>query len=105
MSRLAPGWQTEGSTPLEDAVPDTLAVVPDDAAELTASVPTFERLNPEAALQACDGHASKGVNAVVFVLLPSGNDLLLCGNCARRHFGYEHTSTAPAENRQKGSSS
>lgn len=83
--------------------PEVPAQVPDDISALSAGEPSFERLNPEAALQACDGHASKGVNAVVFVLLPNGGELLLCGNCARRHFGYEHTAHAPEDNRQKGS--
>lgn len=78
-------------------------LVPDNAAELTAGYPKFERLNPEAALQACDGHSSQGVNAIVFVLLASGGELVLCGNCARQHFGWEHTAAAPKENKQKGS--
>ena len=79
------------------------AEVPDNAAELTLGYPKFERLNPEAALQACDGHASQAVNAIVFVLLASGGELLLCGNCARTHFGWEHTKDAPREDRAKGS--
>lgn len=79
------------------------AEVPDNVSALTAGIPSFERLSSEDALQACDAHANKSVSAVVFVLLPSGGDLLLCGNCARRHFGYEHTATAPPEDRAKGS--
>jgi hypothetical protein len=43
------------------------------------------------------------VFAVVQVVLPSGLDLLMCGNCARKNFGYEHTATTPEQNRQQGS--
>lgn len=68
----------------------------------TASVlPVFTRLDPEAALSACDGHANGGVTAIVSVLLPGGGLLELCGNCARK-MGYEHTATAPRENRSQG---
>lgn len=76
--------------------------VPDNVSGLTAGEPKFERLDAQAALQACDGHASQGVNAIVVMILPSGGSVLLCGNCARRA-GFEHTATAPKENRQQGS--
>jgi hypothetical protein len=66
-------------------------------------MPTFERLSPEAGLQPCDGHASRAVNAVVLVIMPSGKDLVMCGHCARTSFGYEHTKNAPKEDRAKGS--
>jgi hypothetical protein len=71
--------------------------------EAPVTVPIFEMLNSEAALQPCDGHANKAVNAIVFVVLPSGGELCLCGNCARRHMGFEHTQFAPQVNRQQGS--
>lgn len=76
--------------------------VPENVAELTAGFPKWERLNSEASLQSCDGHASGAVNALVVMILASGSTVLLCGHCARRN-GYEHTRTAPEENRQKGS--
>lgn len=76
--------------------------IPDSAAELTDGFPKWERLGTEAALQPCDGHASGGVSAVVSMLLASGRSVWLCGNCARKA-GYEHTRTAPEENRSKGS--
>lgn len=64
--------------------------------------PVFTPLDPEAALQPCDGHANKGVSAVVSVLLPSGGIVVLCGHHARV-LGYEHTAFAKQENRQQGS--
>ena len=101
MSNLAEAWQTEGTTVTEDAtMPDTLSV-PDNLAALTAGEPKFTRLTGVSALDLCDRHAT--VFAVVQIILPGGGELLMCGNCARKHFGYEHTSTAPAENKAKGS--
>jgi len=77
--------------------------VPDSVAALTDGFPKWERLDTEAALQSCDGHASGAVTAVVSMILASGRTVWLCGNCARKA-GYEHTRSAPEENRQKGSS-
>lgn len=62
--------------------------VPDDARDLLTT--RFRRLDPEAALQPCDGHASRAVNAVAEMIVPSGRSVLLCGNCARKA-GWEHT--------------
>jgi hypothetical protein len=76
--------------------------VPDNASALTDGYPKWARLNPEEALQPCDGHAGASVSALVLMILASGNTVVLCGNCARRA-GYEHTRTSPEENRQKGS--
>lgn len=62
--------------------------------------PAIVRLDPVAALQSCDGHAHGGINAIVQVcLLLEGkgkpDTLLLCGNCARKAFGFEHTRDTP----------
>lgn len=74
-------------------------VVPDTVAELTD--PTFESMEPNAAIT-CDRHPD--VYALVRVTLqPSGATLELCGNCGRKHFGYEHTKSAKQENKQQGS--
>lgn len=75
------------------------AATPEVQPEVTGQ-PVFTPLDPEAALQPCDGHASKAVNAVVSVLLPSGGIIELCGNCSRK-MGYEHTNIRP-ESRSKG---
>lgn len=76
--------------------------VPDSVADLTDGFPKWERLTTEEALGACDGHAAQSVNAIVRMILASGRQVALCGNCARKA-GYEHTKTTPAENRQRGS--
>lgn len=78
------------------------AQVPDNAAELTQTPRVFARLSPDAALQACDGHASGAITAIVVLSLPSGRTVVLCGNCARKA-GYEHTQDAPKEDKLKGS--
>jgi hypothetical protein len=72
--------------------------IPNTAAELTG--PVFEVIEPNAA-RTCDAHPS--TYALVLVTLPSGGKLELCGNCGRKHFGWEHTKSATPENRQKGS--
>lgn len=76
--------------------------VPDNVAAFTTISPTFKRLAGVSALQTCD-RDGEGVYAVVQIVLPSGLDLLLCGNCARKHFRYEHTAHALKEDRSKGS--
>lgn len=78
------------------------AATPEVQPEVTGQ-PVFTPLDPEAALQPCDGHANGAVNAVVSVLLPKGGIIELCGNCARKAFGYEHTNIRP-ESRSKGDS-
>lgn len=72
--------------------------VPDDASALTE--PTFEAMSPNAE-NTCDRHPS--TYALVYIVLPSGNDLMMCGNCARIHFGYEHTKHSVPENKTQGS--
>jgi hypothetical protein len=67
------------------------------------STPLFERIDPNKALRPCDRHAHGGINALVTVLLPSGGLLELCGHCARKYFGYEHTANAEPEYRSQGS--
>ena len=57
-----------------------------------APKPVFTPLDLEAGWEACDSHPT--AQAVVSVLLPSGGILQFCGNCARKNFGYEHTSAA-----------
>lgn len=72
--------------------------VPDDVSALTK--PTFtslQGLRPEL----CDRHVY--VAAVVKITLATGRELVMCGNCARKNFGYEHTVHAVRENKQKGS--
>lgn len=78
--------------------PDPVTV-PDDLAAL--AVPKFTRLDGVNTLNLCDKHPT--VFAVVEITMPSGFTLEFCGNCARKYFGYEHTSKAVQENRQKGS--
>lgn len=63
--------------------------------------PVFTPLDPEKGWQeGCDRHAT--VQAVVSILLPSGGLLAMCGNCARKNFGYEHVKFAKQENRSQG---
>lgn len=77
-------------------------VVPDSPAELVTL--KFARLDGVSALNRCDRHFD--VYAVVEVTRADWkSSMLFCGNCARKHFGYEHTAHAVQENRQKGSSS
>lgn len=83
--------------------PEVPAQIPDDISALSADWPKIRPLDPEAALQACDGHANQAVNAIASVEFASGNDLLMCGHCARKNFGWEHTKYTPEDNRQKGS--
>ena len=72
--------------------------VPDDVSELTKPAFTsLQGLRPEL----CDRHLY--VAAVVKITLATGGELVLCGNCARKHFGFEHTKFNQPENRQKGS--
>lgn len=73
-------------------------VVPDTAAELTE--PKFEKIMVNAA-QTCDRHPD--VYALVTVTLASGGTLELCGNCARKHFGWEHTKHFGPDNKTQGS--
>jgi hypothetical protein len=76
-----------------------VVVIPDSPAELVT--PKFARLDGVNALNTCDRHSH--VYAVVEISRADWiSSLLLCGNCARKHFGYEHTAHAKAENRQKG---
>ena len=98
---LGQTWQTEVKRAPEDAMTEMTEeiVVPDSPAELTQ--PKFTRLEGVSALDLCDRHSH--VFAVVQIVLPSGGELLMCGHCARKNFGYEHTQHAPADNRQKGS--
>jgi hypothetical protein len=101
MSNYSDAWQNGITLTKEVPVPE--ATVPSES-ELHAltGLPEFQRLDPETALQACDGHASGGVTALVAMKLPSGFYVLLCGHCARKA-GYEHTATTPPENRSIGS--
>lgn len=84
-------------TATEDVEP---VEVPDDVSALTE--PTFQSLEPDAAIT-CDRHST--TYALVRVTLASGLTLELCGNCGRRHFGFEHTKHSKPENRQQGSDS
>ena len=59
------------------------------AAEITPEVPTFLALVPSA-LNTCD-RCGDGVEAVVLVTLPNKGELMFCGGCGRKQFGYEHT--------------
>jgi hypothetical protein len=77
-------------------------VVPDSLAGLATL--KFTPLKGVSTLNMCDRHLH------VYAVVEIGRDdwlssLLLCGNCARKCFGYEHTQNAPQENRQKGSAS
>lgn len=70
-------------TPTQEEV-----AVPDSPAEL--ATPKFLPLEGLSALRTCDRHPS--VQAVVEVTRADWKSpLLFCGNCARKHFGYEHT--------------
>ena len=71
--------------------------VPDSPAELG---PVFKALEPNAE-HTCDRHPT--TYALVEVTLPSGLELIFCGNCARVNFGYEHTRYSVPENKTKGS--
>jgi hypothetical protein len=102
MFMLGQSWHTEGTTTLEETMPEALSDAKIVSLEELTGIPSFERLNAESALQPCDGHASAGVNAIVSMLLPNGGIVVLCGSCARKA-GYEHTATAPREDRAKGS--
>jgi hypothetical protein len=78
----------------------TQIVVPDSLAALATL--KFIPLKDVSALNTCDRHP------FVYAVVEVGRDdwlssLLLCGNCARKYFGYEHTQFSPKENRQKGS--
>jgi hypothetical protein len=69
----------------------------------TTPKPVFTPLPLSDPWEACD-HCPD-VRALVSVLLPTGGILVMCGNCARKNFGYEHTAYAKPENRQQGSAS
>lgn len=74
-------------------------VVPDSPAGLAA--PKFTRLEVVSTLKTCD--RCPLICAVVEVKRADWKTaLLFCGNCARKHFRYEHTRHAAQENRQKG---
>jgi hypothetical protein len=80
------------TTPAEIVVPDSPAAL---------ATPAFKRLEGVSALSLCDRHP----NAYAVVEITRADwkaALLFCGNCARKHFGYEHTAHAPVDNRQKG---
>lgn len=86
------GIMSRPNTPAE-------VVVPDSPAGLT--MPKFTRLDGVNALNRCDRHSD--VFAVVEITRADWRvALLFCGNCARKHFGYEHTAFAVQENRQRG---
>lgn len=73
--------------------------VPDTVEELVT--PTFTPISPNAA-RTCDRHPT--TYALVEIVIRGWKaPLEMCGNCARKHFGYEHTKTIKQENRQKGS--
>jgi hypothetical protein len=81
----------------ESTIPEV--VVPDSPAGLTT--PKFTRLEGVSALNLCDRHPN--TYAVVEISRADWKaPLSMCGNCARKHFGYEHTAHAVQENRQKG---
>jgi hypothetical protein len=63
--------------------------------------PVFERI-PVDPFVPCDGHASQAIQALVTMLTPEGHEVFLCGHHARIS-GFEHTATAPVDNRQQGS--
>lgn len=69
--------------------------------EQTTEQAVFERI-PVDPFVACDGHESQAIQALVTMLTPSGAIVYLCGNHARKA-GFEHTATAPVDNRQQGS--
>lgn len=74
-------------------------VVPDSPAEL--ATPKFTRLEVVSTLKTCD--RCPLICAVVEITRADWKSaLLFCGNCARKHFRYEHTKRAVQENRQKG---
>lgn len=87
-----------------DSMTGTLVSEPEEAAMTTPAIAekTFERL-PSDPFLPCDGHAEPNIQAVVLITLPGGGIVYLCGHCARKA-GWEHTDSAPAENRQQGSS-
>lgn len=79
--------------------PQPEIVIPDSPAELVT--PKFSRLEGVSALNTCD--RCPYVYAVVEITRADWKAALkFCGNCARKHFGYEHTAHAVQENRQKG---
>lgn len=69
-------------------------VVPDSPAEL--ATPKFTRLEGVGALNTCDRHGDVGAVVEIF-RADWKSSLLLCGNCARKHFGYEHTDNKKKE--------